>query len=241
MTGLTRAAYDDKLRLGELKADPAQAAAVDALSALEARLAGARPKGLFRKPEGVRGVYLWGPVGRGKSLLMDLFFATAPMEPKRRVHFHVFMAEVHRLVDAWRRGDAAQRQEFERAARLRDKLQSLEWLGNRLERLRRTRAELSFIYPVEGPGRTTWWYLLHAGRPLLALPAPKCKEAAAQAQHVLASVYERHDHARLVDSYEHMDGMLLASAWFRKFPKERRRALTPEQAVALCARVSGGK
>jgi cell division protein ZapE len=110
MSGLTRAAYDQKLSSGELAADPAQAAAVEALSALEDRLADARPKGLFRKAEGVRGAYLWGPVGRGKSLLMDLFFATAPMAPKRRTHFHVFMAEVHRLVDAWRRGDAAQRQ-----------------------------------------------------------------------------------------------------------------------------------
>jgi len=110
MPRLTRAAYDQKLSSGELAADPAQAAAVEALSALEDRLADARPKGLFRKAEGVRGVYLWGPVGRGKSLLMDLFFDTAPMEPRRRVHFHVFMAEVHRLVDAWRRGDAAARQ-----------------------------------------------------------------------------------------------------------------------------------
>ncbi len=110
MSGLIRAAYREKLAVGELAADPAQAAAVEALSALEDRLAQARPKTLFRKAEGVRGVYLWGPVGRGKSLLMDQFFAVAPMEPKRRVHFHVFMAEVHRLVDAWRRGDAAQRQ-----------------------------------------------------------------------------------------------------------------------------------
>ncbi|HEX7759677.1 MAG TPA: cell division protein ZapE [Caulobacteraceae bacterium] len=110
MPGLIRAAYRDKLSAGELKPDPAQAAAVEALSALERRLAHARPKGLFRKAEGVRGLYLFGPVGRGKSLLMDMFFAVAPMEPKRRVHFHVFMAQVHQLVNAWRRGDAAQRQ-----------------------------------------------------------------------------------------------------------------------------------
>jgi len=110
MSGLIRAAYDRKLASGELTPDPAQAAAVDALSALEDRLADARPRSLFRKAEGAKGLYLWGPVGRGKSLLMDMFFAVAPMQPKRRVHFHVFMAEVHRLVDAWRRGDPAQRQ-----------------------------------------------------------------------------------------------------------------------------------
>ncbi len=110
MPGLLRAAYRDKLTVGELQPDPTQAAAVEALSALEDRLAQTRPKGLFRKAEGVRGLYLFGPVGRGKSLLMDMFFAVAPLEPKRRVHFHIFMAEVHRLVDAWRRGDAAQRQ-----------------------------------------------------------------------------------------------------------------------------------
>jgi cell division protein ZapE len=110
MVGTFRAAYDERLRDGVLSADPGQARAVDALERLEIDLADARPAGLFRKAETVRGVYLWGPVGRGKSALMDLFFEAAEVERKRRVHFHVFMAQVHGLVNAWRNGDAAARQ-----------------------------------------------------------------------------------------------------------------------------------
>jgi len=115
MPSALQAAYDARLAEGAIRPDPAQAAALAALVRLEGDLAGAPASGglkaLFRKtaPEGRRGVYLVGPVGRGKSMLMDLFFETAPVAKKRRTHFHVFMGEVHRLIDAWRKGDAAAR------------------------------------------------------------------------------------------------------------------------------------
>ncbi len=109
MPGRLRAAYESRLADGALTADPAQTAAVDALSAVEEVLATAKPAGLFRKAEAARGAYLWGPVGRGKSMLMDLFFAVAPMTPKRRIHFYAFMADVHRRVGIWRGGDAGAR------------------------------------------------------------------------------------------------------------------------------------
>ena len=112
MASLLQAAYDARLAQGEIRPDPAQAAALAALVRLEGDLVAAEPSGFaafFKKPEGQQGVYLIGPVGRGKSMLMDLFFATAPVEKKRRVHFHVFMGEIHRLIDAWRKGDAAAR------------------------------------------------------------------------------------------------------------------------------------
>jgi len=110
-----QAAYDQRLAKGEIAADPGQQAGLAALVRLEAELAGQpAPNGLtrlFQKAAETApdGVYLWGPVGRGKSMLMDLFFETAPSSSKRRTHFHLFMGEAHRLIDAWRKGDAAAR------------------------------------------------------------------------------------------------------------------------------------
>ncbi len=110
------AAYQQKLSSGEITPDAAQAQAIEALSRLEGELNALAEPGFTlpffgRKKEPPRGVYLWGPVGRGKSMLMDLFFDSAPVQRKRRAHFHAFMGETHRLVDLWRNGDAAARRE----------------------------------------------------------------------------------------------------------------------------------
>jgi cell division protein ZapE len=96
MTGPVRAAYDELLNAGELKPDPAQARAIAALDRLAASLgeSGLLSR-LFKRSDGPDGVYLWGGVGRGKSMLMDLAFAHIDVTPKRRVHFNEFMLEVH--------------------------------------------------------------------------------------------------------------------------------------------------
>jgi cell division protein ZapE len=104
-----RAAYEALVAAGELRPDAAQTAVVARLDALAAELAApvAKP-GLFarwRNPEPVaapKGLYIWGGVGRGKSMLMDLFYSHAEVTPKRRVHFHEFMLEVHGLLHAER-------------------------------------------------------------------------------------------------------------------------------------------
>ncbi|HEX9946991.1 MAG TPA: cell division protein ZapE [Allosphingosinicella sp.] len=85
---------------GELRPDPDQEQAVAVLDRIAAELGPAPRKSrwgrLFGKPPPpTRGAYLWGGVGRGKSMLMDLAFEAIPAEPKRRVHFHEFMLEVH--------------------------------------------------------------------------------------------------------------------------------------------------
>jgi len=94
-----QAIYDTRVAEGLLRPDPAQRAALLRLEALREKLEAPERKGLlsrFRRaePTGKQGVYLWGGVGRGKSMLMDLFHAHAGVDAKRRVHFHAFMQEV---------------------------------------------------------------------------------------------------------------------------------------------------
>jgi cell division protein ZapE len=110
--------YRDLIRCGRFERDPAQEQLVERLDALAARLDGYRPAKkagalgwLFaaRPSEPLCGLYIWGPVGRGKSLLMDMFFETVQVQRKRRVHFHAFMADVHARIHAWRQDRKAGR------------------------------------------------------------------------------------------------------------------------------------
>lgn len=89
-------AYQACIADGRLNADPGQAAIAAQLDDLASRLENGN--GLFGRRKSVRGLYIWGGVGRGKSMLMDMFFKHAPVEAKRRVHFHDFMQEVQDAV-----------------------------------------------------------------------------------------------------------------------------------------------
>lgn len=88
-----QALYFDAIAAGRIGPDPAQEAVLDRLEVIRAALVAPRRGFFARRAEPVRGLYLWGEVGRGKSMLMDLFVASCDV-PKRRVHFHAFMQEV---------------------------------------------------------------------------------------------------------------------------------------------------
>jgi cell division protein ZapE len=105
------AQYAARVTAGKIDRDAAQQAIVDRLVQLERELAEHRlarkssSLGWFfgsREPEPIKGLYIFGDVGRGKTMLMDLFFAASSVPRKRRVHFHEFMAEVHERVHVLR-------------------------------------------------------------------------------------------------------------------------------------------
>jgi cell division protein ZapE len=104
--------YDARVAAGSLRPDPAQRAVLPLLDTIRTHLEtdAARPRGLLagflRKPQTApKGLYLWGGVGRGKSMLMDLFTDHVAITAKRRVHFHAFMQETHKAMhEARKRG-----------------------------------------------------------------------------------------------------------------------------------------
>jgi len=93
--------YATLVAANELKTDADQAAAIHALNRVQTELEAVPPRGstiwryLGKKPEPVRGLYMWGGVGRGKSMLMDLFYESVQIRRKKRVHFHEFMLDIH--------------------------------------------------------------------------------------------------------------------------------------------------
>jgi cell division protein ZapE len=98
------ARYDALITAGELRPDPDQRAAAERLDQLQRELQAVPKRGstlwkmLGKRPDAPRGVYMWGDVGRGKSMLMDLFFGCLDIRRKRRVHFSEFMLEVHQRI-----------------------------------------------------------------------------------------------------------------------------------------------
>src|SRR5690242_17318093 len=113
MTMSISARYADLVAAGEIERDPAQEVLAARLDRLNVRLESHR---LARKSSSLgwlfgtrekteqplKGLYIHGEVGRGKTMLMDLFFAASPVRRKRRAHFHEFMADVHDRVHAYR-------------------------------------------------------------------------------------------------------------------------------------------
>jgi cell division protein ZapE len=103
--------YRARVVKGELRRDAAQDAAARWLEVLAVALRGYRPRrrSIFGARKPPRGIYLWGDVGRGKSMLMDMFFDGAPVAPKKRVHFNAFMVATHARIHEWRNLDARAR------------------------------------------------------------------------------------------------------------------------------------
>src|SRR5689334_572053 len=110
MSGML-ARYEALLAAGELRDDPDQRKAAARLDALQRELQSGARQGfvarlLGKKKRQPRGAYLWGGVGRGKSMLMDLFHQTLTISEKRRTHFHAFMLEVHAQLKVEREKEA---------------------------------------------------------------------------------------------------------------------------------------
>ena len=130
--------YAALVAAGKIEPDAAQAAAIAKLVTLEAAIASRR---LARKssalgwlfgnvkPEPIKGLYVHGEVGRGKTMLVDLFFEASPVQRKRRVHFHEFMADTHERIYDFRQKLKAGQFEGEDAVRLTaDAIADEAWL-----------------------------------------------------------------------------------------------------------------
>ena len=111
VSGLLFDKYQKQVEQHHLQKDPAQ---LDVLNHLQVLLTNvvnslqfenlSRAKRIFsQSPEPCKSIYIHGDVGRGKSMLMDLFYEACPFQQKRRVHFHAFMLEVHEFVHQWRK------------------------------------------------------------------------------------------------------------------------------------------
>jgi excinuclease ABC subunit C len=116
---------------------------------------------------------------------------------------------------------AALAEQYERAAALRDRWTALNWLADRLSRVRKAQREMSFIYPVAGLDGGATWYLIHGARTVAVFKAPVDDATRDAAAEKIRAIYR--GRSELLESYEHADSMMIVMQWFRKHPREREK------------------
>ncbi|MFL5327708.1 MAG: UvrB/UvrC motif-containing protein [Gemmataceae bacterium] len=126
---------------------------------------------------------------------------------------------------------------YERAAGLRDRIEDLRWLQERLAWLQQARREYSFVYSVITPSGREIWYLIRAGRVWLTTAAPHDARTRKSAVKALDAVFPTKGGPSVVPG-EHFDHVLLVAAWFRRYPAERQRVIDLDRARGLCSPAS---
>ena len=122
--------------------------------------------------------------------------------------------------------------EFERATSLRDKLQAIQWLDDRLSLLRTARGQAAFVYPLTGCDSRPRWYLIHRGEVQAVAFAPTSETGSTVAK-LLAAIFTDHPPPTVLSDVT-VDSVLLVSGWFRKYTDERAKLLPRAKAEEVC-------
>jgi excinuclease ABC subunit C len=123
---------------------------------------------------------------------------------------------------------------YERAAALRDKLDEVRWLAERLAWLQRARRDHTFVYPLTAEDGRTLWYLIHRGRVRAVVAAPRDAPARRAARTAIETVFAGEARESTAVPPDQADSILLVAGWFRRNSNERKRLLAPEAALAFC-------
>jgi excinuclease ABC subunit C len=138
---------------------------------------------------------------------------------------------VSRLEQAMRAAAAAQR--YERAEVLRCVWESIDWLHRSLERLRLARQQFSFVYPVRTTSGRTYWLAVSRGQIKYGALSPRCERSGGRWRKQLKQLYPAPDAPQGAVA-EDVEMLLLVTSWFRRFPSELERVMTPAAARKLC-------
>lgn len=134
---------------------------------------------------------------------------------------------------------AAEEFQFERASAIRDRLQALQWLADRLALLRKARQGPAFVYPLTGHDGQQRWYLIQHGEVCGVVLAPRPGGQGRELRPLLERVFREGAWAEGV-APRRADSILLVASWFRRHPEERKRLLSRRQALACCQGPPGG-